>query len=169
MNVILNDHGRRAQVSEFHVNSLQPDETRLVYPLVREAEPAVDLAAWLAYAKRAVRTGPGGRTGIMVATRSAQRFPSGLFCYRCHDDLALGHVVTADYFVAVDILDPRPVVTVMVGALESLGQQLHCQAVRSVVRSRADMLTGCLERAGHHLEATNFVKRLPHLAIALPV
>jgi hypothetical protein len=153
---------------EFHVSSLQPDETRLVFPLVREAEPAVELAAWVAYARRAVRSGPGGRTGIMIATRAAQRFPSGLFCYRCHDDLVLGHVVTADYFVAVDILDPRPVVNVMVGALEALGHQLHCNAVRSVARSRPDLLSACLETAGHHLEATNFVKRLPRIAMAQP-
>ena len=154
-------------MSGFQVSDLQPSESRLVYPLVREAEPAVDLTTWLAYARRAVKPGPGGRTGIMVATRDGHRFPSGLFCYRCQDDLAFGQIVTADTFVAVDILDPRPVVNVMVDALETLGARLGCHAVRSVVHTKSDVLSGCLEACGHRLDTRNFVKKLPHFMMAV--
>jgi hypothetical protein len=150
----------------FDVHPMTSDEARLAYPLVREAEPAVQLDAWLGFARRTARAA-AGRSGIMVATREGQRFPSGLFCYRCHDDLALGSVMTADYFVAVDILDPTPVVGAMVRELESLGERLKCDAVRSIVHTRAERLSHCLERSGHRLEATNFVKLLAEKA-ALP-
>lgn len=155
-------------MSDFLINSLPAEDVRLVYPLVREANAGIGLSAWVSYARRAVRCGPGGRSGIMTATRTASRFPSGMFCYRCHEDLALGQVVTADYFVAVDILDPRPVVGVMVAALEHLGSQLHCNAVRSVVHGHASTLSTCLEHAGHRLEACNFVKPITIANLAMP-
>ena len=147
-------------MQKFNVHPLAGDDARSAYPLVREMEPDVDLDSWLTYVRR--MTKPAAcRTGIMVATRAGQRFPSGLFCYRCHEDLALGSVVTADYFVAVDILDPTPVVGAMVRELEVLGERLKCDAVCSIVHSRAEKLGHCLETSGHQLEATNFIKRLP--------
>ena len=147
-------------MQEFHVRPLYGEDARTAYPLVREAEPDVDLDAWLSFVRRTSRP-THARAGIMVATRAGQRFPSGLFCYRCHEDLALGNVVTADYFVAVDILDPTPVVGAMVRELEILGQRLNCDAVRSIVHARAERLSFCLRDCGHRLEAKNFVKRLP--------
>jgi len=147
--------------SDFVVESLRPEAARLVYPLIRAAEPAVDLASWLAYARRVLRAGPDGRSGIVVVTRVSQRFPSGMFCYRCQDDLARGRVVIADYFLAVDILDPRPVARAMAAALEQLGRRLHCNAVRSVVHRGAEDLGECLLEAGHCAESTDFIKDVP--------
>ena len=147
-------------MQEFLCQPLYSEDARTAYPLVREAEPDVDLESWLSFVKRTAKPA-AARTGIMVATRSGQRFPSGLFCYRCHEDLALGSVITADYFVAVDILDPTPVVGAMLRELETLGERLKCHAVRSVVHARAERLSFCLLDCGHRLEAKNFVKRLP--------
>ena len=147
-------------MQQFHVHKLAPEDAHTAYPLVREAEPGVALQSWLGFVRRTARPALI-RTGIRVATRDGQRFPSGLFCYRCHCDLSLGDVVTADYFVAVDILDPTPVVSALVRALEQLGEALRCDAVRSMVHSHACLLRGCLESEGHRLETTNFVKRLP--------
>jgi hypothetical protein len=147
---------------KFVVSPLAGEEARLAYPLIRESEPGVALDSWLSFVKRTAHR-RARHTGIMVATRTGQRFPSGLFCYRCHEDLALGHVVTADYFVAIDILDPAPVVSAMVLALEKLGAGLECHAVRSVVHRRADVLTDCLRTSGHRVEATNFVKHIEDL------
>jgi hypothetical protein len=45
--------------------------------------------------------------------------------------------------------------------LEVLGERLKCDAVCSIVHSRAEKLGHCLETSGHQLEATNFIKRLP--------
>lgn len=143
----------------FDVSRLAGDEARLVYPLIRESEPGVTLETWLSFARRTAGKRMR-RTGILVATRAGQRFPSGLFCYRCHEDLALGQVVTADYFVAVDILDPAPVLDAMIRALEELGARFGFHAVRSVVHRRADLLNDCLLVSGHRVEATNFVKHL---------
>lgn len=152
------DSASATQVA-FTVGPLAAEEARLAYPLVRETEPQVELPAWLSFARKLLR-GRDGRTGIMVATRQGQRFPSGLFCYRCHEDMSLGAVVTADYFVAVDILDPTPVVGALVRELEALGERLDCRAARSVVHGRAHVLWACLEKFGHRQEASQFLKVL---------
>jgi hypothetical protein len=144
---------------KFHVHPLSGDDARSAYPLIREVEPELDLDSWLAFVRRVTRPG-ADRMGIIVATRAGQRFPSGLFCYRCHDDLALGTVVTADYFVAVDILDPTPVVGAMVSELEVLGERLKCDAVCSIVHNRAETFGHCLRTSGHQMKAKRFVKRL---------
>ncbi|HTZ71430.1 MAG TPA: hypothetical protein VMB71_12320 [Acetobacteraceae bacterium] len=150
-------------MQEFQVAPLRPAEARLVYPLVQASEPAVTLESWLAFVRRITHR-RADRVGIMAATRAGQRFPCGIFCYRCHEDLALGPVVTADYFVAVDILDPKPVVRAMVRELESLGERLQCQAVRSVIHANEDEVATCLRRSAHQVATTNFVKLLGHPA-----
>jgi hypothetical protein len=144
---------------QFHVHPLSGEDARSAYPLIREVEPEVALLTWLTFVRRVTRPG-AGRMGIMVATRAGQRFPSGLFCYRCHADLVLGTVVTADYFVAVDMLDPAPVVGAMVSELEVLGERLKCDAVCSIVHSRAEAFGGCLQASGHQMKAKRFIKRL---------
>jgi len=151
-------------MQEFDVRRLAAEDARVAYPLLRSAEQAVPLEAWLGFVRRAVRPGTA-RTGIMIATRTGHRFPSGLFCYRHHADLLLGNLVTADYFVAIDILDPAPVVGAMVRALELLGERLGCDAVRSIVHTRADLMARILELYGHRRDTTNFVKHL-HPALA---
>jgi hypothetical protein len=156
---MINEYKRYSPMHDFMVSRLAGDEARLAYPLIREVEPGVPLETWLSFVRRTANP-HARRTGIMVATRKGQRFPCGLFCYRCHEDLRLGNVVTADYFVAVDMLDPTPVVDAMIDALESLGEQLLCHSVRTVAHRRADVLSGCLRTWGHRVEATNFVKHL---------
>jgi hypothetical protein len=144
---------------EFHVSPLPPADARIAYPLVRAWAPEVTLVAWLRFVKRALRPGDGS-SGIYVATPEGHRFPSGLFCYCRRRDLALGDVICADHFVAVDILDPGPVVDAMVLELEKLGARLVCTAVRSVVHGPEAALRDCLESRGHRQEAVNFLKRL---------
>ncbi len=143
-------------MSDFAITRLPPNDARLAYPLVRLVDPSVELAAWLAFA-RAAR---GKRRGIIVATRLGRPYPSGMFHYCFTRDLTLGRVVTADYFVALDILDPRPLANAMVAALEALARGLACDAVRSVVRDRTSLLADCLLANGHAPEASVYVKTL---------
>jgi hypothetical protein len=146
-------------MSGFVVQSLAPDELRSVYPLIREAMPSISLTAWLAFAKPLLNR-RATQTGIIAARRAGRAFPCGLFCYRVDNDLANGRVLIAEHFVAVDLLDPKAVLTALVGELDALGQRLGCNAVRSVVHGTEHAIFGGLSAAGHSPEASLMLKPL---------
>lgn len=109
------------------------DGLRAAYPLIRQAQPSVDLRAWERFARRLARPGGGEASGI-VAVRYARRpFPSGLFCYRRERDLSRGRVLTAEHLVALDLLDPETVLTALLHEIDTLGARLGCGAARVVV------------------------------------
>jgi hypothetical protein len=148
------------------VEMLSRDQIRSVYPLVREAVPALHLSMWLRFARQLTGPRRGGQSGIIAARREGRPFPCGLFCYRVEDDLKLGKVLIAEHFVAVDLLDPAAVLAALVKELDSLAKRLRCQAVQSLVHGGARDLEGGLYAAGHRPEeAPLLLKKLletPH-------
>ncbi len=154
----------------FTVETLAPDQFRAVYPLIREAIPALSLPAWLRFARQlgAARKASGGKAsggkpcqaGIVAATRAGRPFPCGLFCYRVDHELGRGRVLIAEHFVAVDLLDPSAVLAALVAELEALGSRLDCTAIRSVVHDSAGDVSGGLSKAGHTPEGTLLLKPL---------
>jgi hypothetical protein len=133
-------------MTPFFVEPLARDQIRAVYPLIREAIPGLGLADWLRFAQ-GVTSPRRGQAGIIVARRQGHDFPSGLFCYRVDPDPALGKVLVAEHFVAVDLLHPDDVLAALVAELDALGQRLGCKAVRSIVHGEA--VEGGLAQAGH--------------------
>jgi hypothetical protein len=170
-------------MTSFTVEPLPRDQIRAVYPLIREAIPGLSLTAWLRFAQKAgggrrggqsqgsqSRGGQsrgsqsrGGQSGIIVARREGHDFPSGLFCYRVDPDPALGKILVAEHFVAVDLLHPDEVLAALVAELDALGQRLGCKAVRSMVH-RADVAGG-LAQAGHSTVGSILGKALAEHAI----
>jgi hypothetical protein len=149
-------------MADFVVEVLSRGQVRSVYPLVREAFPALDLAAWLRFARPFTSPRRGAQCGIVAARRRSRAFPCGLFCYRVEDDLKFSKVLIADYFVAVDLLDPASVLAVLLGELDGLAKRLGCQAVRSLVHGATSDLKGGLHAAGHHPEdALLLLKKVP--------
>jgi hypothetical protein len=141
-------------------------EVLSLYPLVREAVPSLDLPAWLRFARQLTDPRRAGQCGIVAARRGGRAFPCGLFCYRVEDDLKLGKVLTADHFVAVDLLDPAGVLAALVEELDGLAKRLGCHAVRSLVHGGVPHVEGGLSAAGHEPEdASLLLKKLlerPH-------
>jgi hypothetical protein len=134
-------------MTSFTVEPLARDQVRAVYPLIREAIPGLSLTAWLRFAERATGARRSGQAGIIVARRESHDFPNGLFCYRVDPDPALGKILVAEHFVAVDLLHPDDVLAALVAELDALGQRLGCKAVRSIVRG--EDVEGGLAQAGH--------------------
>jgi hypothetical protein len=134
-------------MTTFCVEPLSRDQIRAVYPLIREAIPGLGLTAWLRFAQSATGARRKGHAGIIVARRESHDFPNGLFCYRVDPDPALGKILVAEHFVAVDLLHPEDVLAALVDELDALGQRLGCKAVRSIVHG-ADV-EGGLAQAGH--------------------
>jgi hypothetical protein len=134
-------------MTPFSVEPLPRDQVRAVYPLIREAIPGLSLTAWLHFAQNATSARRSGQAGIIVARRQGHDFPSGLFCYRVDPDPALGKILVAEHFVAVDLLHPHDVLAALVAELDALGERLGCKAVRSIVHQ--EDVEGGLAQAGH--------------------
>lgn len=150
-------------MTTFTVEPLARGQIRAVFPLIREAIPGLNLAAWLRFAQGVTGPRRGGHAGIIVARRESHDFPSGLFCYRVDPDPALGKVLVAEHFVAVDLLHPADVLAALVEELDALGQRLGCKAVRSIVH-RDDVEDG-LALAGHAMVGSILSKALVDHAV----
>jgi hypothetical protein len=149
-------------MADLIVELLSRDQIRSVFPLIREAAATIDLSTWMRFARQLTAPRRAGQCGIVTARRESRTFPCGLFCFRVEDDLTLGKVLTADHFVAVDLLDPDAVLAALVQELDVLAKRLGCAAVRSLVHGGAPTVAGGLYAAGHRPEgATPLVKKLP--------
>lgn len=82
-------------------------EARLVYPLVRCANPSTDMARWLDHAREIVRRSP--RESGLVGARDKRGLIHGVFSYRVVPDLAMGQLARIGDFVVGSLpgLDAR--------------------------------------------------------------
>lgn len=140
----------RADIIGFCCENLRPEQAGTVFPLLREAIPGLTLRAWLRYARPLARLRRRNRNGgIMVLRRLAQAMPCGLFIYQRVQDLAHGAVLVAEHLIAVDLLDPEPVMRALVEELEALAQRLGCSGIRTMVIGPDAPLATRLRLAGH--------------------
>jgi len=133
-------------------------DMRVLFPLMRLAEPDIDLPRWMAFATKLTRR-RDGKAGILVARRTVRRFPCGAVCYRQMEDLHHGTVLLVEHFVAADPIDPQSVLRAMSNQLDKVARDLGCPAVR--VLSPDGRTTVELRRAGHEGAGMVMSKILP--------
>jgi hypothetical protein len=148
-------------MADITAQMLAPNQVRSVFPLIRQAVPALDLPGWIRFARPLANPRRPERGGIVVARRPPRPFPSGLFCYRQERDLAHGKVLLAEHFVALDLLEPEAILAALLAELDTLGKRFGCDAVRSVLHGPAPEIAGRLAAAGHVPEASLLCKLLP--------
>ncbi len=148
-------------MSGLSCHPLTPDQAATVFPLVREAIPGLELRAWLRFARRVSAPRRAEREGIIVVVRQPRHLPCGLFVYRRETDLSRGPVLVAEHFVAVDLLDPAPVMHALVEELDALARRLGCRAIRAVVLSQASLAASRLHDAGHRVDGETLWKDVP--------
>jgi hypothetical protein len=139
-------------MTSFTCDNLTPEEAATAYPLVREAVPGLNLQAWLRYARRIANPRHTARTGIIAVRRRSRPLPCGLFLYHRDHDLMYGSTLVAEHMVAIDLLDPDPVLQVLLEAMEALAVRLDCQATRIVVAGQEAFIASHLRAAGHHVD-----------------
>ena len=137
------------------VTPLAAEQIETVYPLVREVVPNLDRASWRRHARRVLGA---GRAGVMVAQRDGRAHPCGMFCYHIEQDLDGASVLVAKHLVALDILDPQPVLAVLVAELDALAARFGCVAVRAAVADAAVQVAAVLAHAGHRREGQTLGK-----------
>lgn len=153
-----------ASMSGFTCKNLSPDQVHTVYPLVREAVPTLDLKTWSRVSKRLANPRRAEQCGIRAVLRSPRQMPCGLFLYRREHDLAHGPILIAEHMVAVDVLDPQPVMSALVRDLEELAERLGCSAIRTMVLGQSALATSGLYAAGHRPEGATLWKPVDEAA-----
>lgn len=145
---------------DFVVEGLTADQIPQAYPLIRQVAPTLDLRRWTRFARRAADPKHAPQGGILVVRRPPQPYPCGLVCYRKDQDLEHKSVLTAEYFVAMDLLDSASALEALVTELEAAARRLDCHAVRSILQGTSPVVAAELQAANHHPGGSMLLKVL---------
>ncbi|GAA4474720.1 hypothetical protein [Gluconacetobacter asukensis] len=135
----------------FVVGLLRPEDVALAYPLVRTAYPAMARGTWMRLARRAMRTGPHGRQGILVARHGPACRPCGLISFRCDPDMRHGRVLTAEHFVALTFGEVGSVLEAFLPALENMACKAGCGGARVILPGDQPALLARLATRGRDM------------------
>jgi hypothetical protein len=134
-------------------------DIRPLFPVMRMAEPDLNLRTWLGYCRIVTRAKAGARAGIMVARRRGHSLPCGAVHYRLDRNLRHGRLLTVEHFIALDLLYPHAVLAALFKALDEVAAECGCTAIRSIVHeSGADTLDK-LRVAGHRRDGMTLTKK----------
>ena len=143
---------------EVLVRPILAGDIRPLFPLMQAQDRSLTWPRWHAYARRMLRGGGQGRQGIVVARRAGHRMPCGAVCYRLDHDLHFGQILTAEHFVALDLLYPGAVRAALARALEGRASELGCAVIRSLLHETDAEAAEDLRRAGHRPDGLMLVK-----------
>ena len=143
-----------------HVERLCRSALLTVYPVMREAVPPLSLAHWLRYARKVTAGRDDAPEGVLIVTRRGTPHPSGAVCYRRDHSMTLGAVLTAEHFIALDLLYPQVVLKSLLLELDNVALRLNCTAIRSIVHGARPDLLADLEGAGHQSEGFTLTKTI---------
>lgn len=145
--------------SELVVHPLVREDIRALYPLMRDAMPALAARDWIDFARR-MAARRDAKAGILVARWAGRRHACGSVCFRRQIDLRYGPVLDAEYLVAMDLLRPHAVRLALLDALETTAADLGCVAIRSVVDGGWAELANDLRRAGRASDSSTQTKAI---------
>jgi hypothetical protein len=140
------------------VERLARPQFRTVYPLMREAAPALSLPRWLQYAGSLSRGTAMARKGVLVARRRAALHPCGAVCYRSERHMTSGSMLTAEHFIAVDLLYPEAIIAALLTELDGVAASLGCTSIRSIMHGGRAGLLEDLQAAGHSSDGITLLK-----------
>ena len=69
----------------------------------------------------------------MVARRRGHSLPCGAVHYRLERNLRYGQLLTAEHFIAIDLLYPQAVLAALFEALDDIATKCGCSAMRSIL------------------------------------
>ncbi len=140
------------------VKQLTADRLQQAFPLLQSLDPGLSLDRWLAYARSLVGApccSEGPQESGVMSIENEQGYITALFTYRCFEDLRHGRLLTAENFVALDLLDPETCAHALSEALEHLAAHLSCDAVHSLISESeargagAGVMASVLKARGH--------------------
>lgn len=136
------------------------DKSRILqaYPLAQAILPDLSLARWAKLAEPLTAPETLDRQGIMIAVNPAG-YIYGLCFYRIEEEDG-GRRLTADRFVAFDLLGPPRAFEALLSGLDDLAQRLGCFAVHTFLKTPQESHIEGSRRAGHDPKLLIACKRL---------
>lgn len=142
------------------IEPLSADRIDQAYPLIQMVRPSLSFDGWRTHAGRLLARGD---SGILVLS-DPRGLILGLVCWQVTEDANHGRTLTAEDFVALDIVDPHRVAEVLADALEATAREVGCEAVHTNVAcvggAGAGRLVERLRGLGHHMESFRLCKQL---------
>jgi hypothetical protein len=129
---------------------LTHDMAAQVLPLARSLLPALELEAWLAFARARIDRMPSG--GIM-GVQDRRGYFHGLLGFEVRGDLLDGTVLDVGWATATDLLNRAGAAAVLSRELEAMAARLNCAGVQVRLRPEQQHLRRWLEDEGHVLRS----------------
>ena len=147
-------------IADVVVTRIAPGDIRPLFPLMRSVGPELKLSSWLSYSRRMAKVKVGARAGMMVARRRGHGLPCGAVHYRLEHNLRYGHLLTAEHFIALDLLYPHAVLVALFKALDDVATAYGCNAVRSILHDSGVDLLDKICLAGYRRDGMMLTKKL---------
>ncbi|MFD2264984.1 hypothetical protein ACFSM5_18920 [Lacibacterium aquatile] len=133
---------------------LTPTDIDAAFPLIQNLWPDQSLQEWRQFASQRLGSLEGGILGL----RGESGHLNGLAIWRRANDLDHGPVLTVDYLVALDLVEPEKVAGALVDGLEMLARGAGVRAVQVTLPPTESVLLRPFLAAGHHLEGVKLCK-----------
>ncbi len=141
--------------ASFEIVSLSGERILQAFPLIQAAWPAIDLAAWKSFIRSFRAESTAGQSDV-VALRNSAGYLSGVLAYRRDWDLRAGPILTAQLFLAIDLLNSLRTIGALLEAVETRASELGCAGVQVRVCNEQARLASCLNTLGLSREASVF-------------
>ena len=142
--------------SQFRAVPLTEDKVAQVLPLARSLQPALELDAWSAFARRRIDGMP--RSGI-IGLQDQRGYFHGLLAYQVRDELVGGRTLAVDWTTSIQLFGEAHAATLLVRELDALADRLECAAIEIRLKPGQRRLRQWLQRAGHTLQGVVLEKR----------
>ena len=153
-------------VRQLRTRPLTGERIAQAFPLVQTSLPQVTLDAWRDFAEALVSHRNGAAAGI-IAVLGERDYIAGLCSYRIGHDLVHGRLLSAEHFLAFDLLDRRAVAHALAEGIEGLARAHHCTAIHTHLPRMGDAdpergggLQDVLSTRGHRIESIGMCKLL---------
>jgi len=139
--------------------ALGAEQIPVVFPLVREAMPEIDLSQWRRFAHPLVDGLAPSSSGI-VGLRNAAGYACGLLTFRVERALRHGAALAIDLFVALDLVNDEQATFALLEAAEIKARALGCAALHIRADPAQRTLVERLVATGHRQEASLFWRQV---------
>ena len=143
----------------YRVRSLDSEGLRQAFSLVQAVHPRLSLERWRRFARpnveRRRRAAQGPRRGIL-SLEDQRGCILALFAFRVEPDLIHGCLLHCEYLAAVDLLNPRQALRVLIEAIRQRARLTGCGAIRVATPRTLAALADELSLSGFAGDGVNY-------------
>jgi len=141
--------------ASFEIVAVSGERILQAFPLIQAAWPGIDLDSWKSFVRSFRADYTAGQSDV-VALRNPGGYLCGILAYRRDWDLRAGPILTAQLFIAIDLLNSSRTIGALIEAVEARAFQLGCTGIQVRLCKEQAQLASCLNALGLSCEASVF-------------